>query len=65
MHLRRNSPDTRGMITMQYHFTVELRLRKYYQAMPLEAISSEDWQVLALTVITTFRLIKWRNRSTS
>ena len=41
MHLQHNSPDYRGMITCD--ITVELRLRECYQAMPLEAISEEDW----------------------
>ena len=37
MHLLQNSPDNRGMIT-RYHVTVDLHLRKSYQAMALEAI---------------------------
>ena len=40
MHLLQNSFNTR----MRYHVTVELRLRKCYQAMPLEAISEDNWQ---------------------
>ena len=34
--------DYRGMITW-CDITVELRLRECYQAMPLEAISEDDW----------------------
>ena len=35
---------------------MEQRLRERYQSMPSEANSEEDWIILTLTVITTFRL---------
>ena len=37
---------------------MELRLRKCYHAVLLEAISEEDRLILTLTVITMFRLVK-------
>ena len=43
MHLLRNLPDDRGMITMCYHFNAELHLCNCYQAKCLEAISENDW----------------------
>ena len=43
---------------VRYNVKVDLHLQECYQVMPLEAISEEDWLILTLTLITTFRLVK-------
>ena len=50
---------------MWYQVTVELPLREFYQVMPSEAISEEDWLKLTLTVIIVFQMVKCRHRLTS
>ena len=53
------------MITFVIPGQCRTDLREYYQGVPLEAISEEDWLILKLTVITTFQLVKKCHQFTS
>ena len=50
---------------MCYQVTIELRSREYYQAIPLEAISEEDWLHTDVDRDNNVWLVKWRHWLTS
>ena len=52
-----NSLNSMKENIMWYQITVELHLLECYQAMPVDAISEEDWLILTFTKIIAFRLV--------